>query len=136
MFATAIRPVVSSVIMHQSKGVKLSGIAMAFFDAGIAMFVLAPVAVCSDVIWGSGIRDTFIENPYGWRNLGYALIGCTMAGFYGPLTFYTIKLTSSLTFIILGNFKQLLLLLGAAIFVDHVTSPQLWGGVAVACIAS
>ena len=45
-------------------------------------------------------------------------------------------LPSSLSFIIIGNFKQLFLLAGAAIFVDHVVEPLLWIGVAVTALAS
>ena len=138
MVATAIRPVISSVLMNgnNSGGVKLSGISMAFFDALIAIALLLPVALVTDFIVNPGFYDTFINNEYGLRNAGYVALGCVMAGVYGPVTFYTIKMTSSLTFIILGNFKQLFLLTGAALFVDHVTKPLLWIGVAVTAGAS
>lgn len=136
MFATAIRPVVSSFLMHQSTGVKLTGISMAFYDAFIAIFVLLPVALTTDVIVNRGVQEVFFENSFGGRNVLYVLLGCFMAGIYGPVTFYTIKMTSSLTFIIIGNFKQLFLLCGAALFVDKVTSPLLWLGVGVTSLAS
>lgn len=137
MVATAIRPVISSTLMHsQTQKKSLSGVSMAFFDALIAIFVLLPIALVTDVIVRPGLQNTFIHNDFGWRNFLYVVLGCIMAGIYGPVTFYTIKVTSSLTFIIIGNFKQLFLLCGAALFVDHVTKPLLWVGVAVTCCAS
>ena len=138
MVATAIRPVISSVLMNgnNSGGVKLSGISMAFFDALIAIALLLPVALVTDFIVNPGFYDTFINNEYGLRNAGYVALGCVMAGVYGPVTFYTIKMTSSLTFIILGNFKQLFLLVGAALFVDHVADPLLWVGVSVVALGA
>jgi hypothetical protein len=59
-----------------------------------------------------------------------------LAGVYGPVTFYAIKLTSSLGFVMIGNFKQVVLLAGAAIFVDNVTDPMLCVGVTVTVFAS
>jgi len=96
----------------------LTAVSMAFFDASIAICVLLPVALVTDVIIQPGVQNTFINNKFAWRNWAYVGVGCLMAGVYGPVTFYTIKLTSSLSFIIIGNFKQLFLLGGAAIFVD------------------
>jgi len=139
MVATAIRPVVSSHLMRnaEAKGSKkaLTAVSMAFYDAAIATCVLFPVALVTDVVIRDGVQQTF-GGEYGARNWGYVGIGCFMAGIYGPVTFYTIKLTSSLTFIIIGNFKQLFLLAGAATFVDHVIDPMLWIGVAVTALAS
>ena len=89
----------------------------------------------SDVWLRPGVAETFSGELAG-RNLGLVGIGCLMAGIYGPVTFYTIKLTSSLTFIIIGNFKQLALLTGAALFVDKVTDPLLWCGVAIVALSS
>lgn len=139
MVATAIRPVVSSHLMRnaEAKGSKtaLTAVSMAFYDAAIASCLLFPVSLVTDVAIRNGIKEVFFEG-YGWRNAGYVGIGCFMAGIYGPVTFYTIKLTSSLTFIIIGNFKQLFLLAGAATFVDHVIDPMLWVGVSVTALAS
>ncbi len=140
MVATAIRPVVSSHLMRnaEAKGSRkaLTAVSMAFFDASIAICVLLPVALVTDVIVQPGVQKTFFENDFAWRNWAYVGIGCLMAGVYGPVTFYTIKLTSSLSFIIIGNFKQLFLLGGAAIFVDKVVEPMLWIGVTVTALAS
>jgi len=140
MVATAIRPVVSSHLMRnaEAKGSKksLTAVSMAFFDAAIAACVLFPVAICTDVVMRDGVQEIFINSPERARNYGYIGFGCFMAGIYGPATFYTIKLTSSLTFIIIGNFKQLFLLAGAAIFVDKVVEPLLWIGVFVTAGAS
>ena len=140
MVATAIRPVVSSHLMRnaEASGSKqaLTAVSMAFFDAAIAMCVLFPVAICTDVILVDGVQQVFSQSPEATRNFGYVAFGCFMAGIYGPATFYTIKLTSSLTFIIIGNFKQLFLLAGAAIFVDKVVEPMLWIGVFVTACAS
>ena len=139
MVATAIRPVVSSHLMRnaEAKGSRnsLTAVSMAFFDAGIAICLLLPVSLVTDVIVKDGVQQVFMQE-FGLRNAGYITIGCIMAGIYGPVTFYTIKLTSSLTFIIIGNFKQLFLLTGAALFVDHVTKPCLWIGVVVTALAS
>ena len=139
MVATAIRPVVSSHLMRnaEAKGSKtaLTAVSMAFYDAAIASCLLLPVSLVTDVAMHNGIKEVFFQE-HGLRNLGYVGIGCFMAGIYGPVTFYTIKLTSSLTFIIIGNFKQLFLLAGAATFVDHVIDPMLWIGVAVTALAS
>ncbi len=138
MVATAIRPVITSKLMQNAGGSKqsLSAVSMAFFDAAIAICLLLPVALVTDIIANDGVQQTFINNDFGWRNGLYVAAGCLMAGVYGPVTFYTIKLTSSLSFIIIGNFKQLFLLAGAAIFVDHVVEPLLWIGVAVTALAS
>ena len=139
MVATAIRPVVSSMLMRnaEAKGSRkaLTAVSMAFFDASIAICLLFPVAMVTDVIVNDGVQQVFFQ-PHGWRNAGYVGIGCLMAGVYGPVTFYTIKLCGSLPFIIIGNFKQLFLLAGAACFVDHVVDPMLWVGVVVTAAAS
>jgi len=140
MVATAVRPVVSSHLMRnaEAKGSRksLTAVSMAFFDASIAICVLLPVALVTDVIMNDGVQQVFVGNDYALRNVGYISLGCLMAGIYGPVTFYTIKLTSSLTFIIIGNFKQLFLLCGAAFFVDHVVEPMLIVGVLVTAAAS
>mmetsp|Transcript_4492 Transcript_4492/g.11859 ORF Transcript_4492/g.11859 Transcript_4492/m.11859 type:complete len:360 (-) Transcript_4492:330-1409(-) len=140
MVATAIRPVVSSHLMRnaEAKGSKsaLTAVSMAFFDAAIAFCLLLPVSIITDIAIQPGVQDVFFNSPEAARNWGYIAFGCVMAGIYGPVTFYTIKLTSSLTFIIIGNFKQLFLLAGAAIFVDKVVEPLLWVGVAVTALAS
>jgi len=140
MVATAVRPVVSSHLMRnaEAKGSRksLTAVSMAFFDAGIAICLLLPVALVTDVIVNDGFQQVFINNEFRLRNIGYVTIGCIMAGIYGPVTFYTIKLTSSLTFIIIGNFKQLFLLTGAAFFVDHVVDGMLILGVGVTALAS
>ena len=134
MLATSIRPVISSVLMHTSKN-PLSGVAMTFFDAFIAIWVLTPFSLIFDVWMHQGIVNTF-TGDLAARNYALVGFGCFMAGFYGPATFYVIKLTSSLTYIIIGNTKQLVLLLGAAALVDKETRPLLWIGVTIGGCAS
>merc|ERR1719329_248604 len=108
---------------------------MAFWDALIAIPVLAIGAFITDVYLSNGVLETF-GGENGLKNAGLVAVGCAMAGVYGPVTFYTIKLTSSLTFVIIGNFKQLALLTGAALFVDKVSDPLLWAGVAVVALST
>merc|ERR1719231_996498 len=105
----------------EAKGSKkaLTAVSMSFFDAAIATALLLPVSIITDIALQPGVQEVFFTSSDAARNWGYVGFGCLMAGVYGPVTFYTIKLTSSLSFII-GNFKQLFLLMGAAIFVDHV----------------
>jgi len=138
--ATAIRPVVSSHLMRnaEAKGGRaaLTAVSMAFFDAAIATCLLLPVSILTDVALQPGVQTVFFTSSDAARNWGYVGFGCLLAGVYGPVTFYTIKLTSSLTFIIIGNFKQLFLLTGAALFVDKVVDPMLWVGVIVTAGAS
>jgi len=134
--ATAMRPVVSSYLMRSNAGGKpLTATAMAFWDALIAIPVLAVAAVITDVVLRPGVQTVFAgENAL--TNVGLVAIGCGMAGIYGPVTFYTIKLTSSLSFVIIGNFKQLALLTGAALFIDKVSDPLLWAGVGVVALST
>jgi hypothetical protein len=83
---------------------------------------------------GVGAVSQRLASVVPWCRGGNRTAG--RAAFYGPATFYTIKLTSSLTFTILGSFKQLLLLVGAAAFVDHESDPRLWVGLVIVCIAT
>merc|ERR1719454_2222015 len=137
--ATAIRPVVSSHLMRNAEAAgsrkALTAVSMAFWDAFIAIPVLGVAALINDVIVKQGVQTVF-SGPDGWKNVGLVAAGCAVAGVYGPITFYTIKLTSSLSFVIIGNFKQLALLTGAALLVDHVTDPLLWAGVVVVALSS
>ena len=139
MIATACRPVVSSHLMRNAEAggsrQALTATSMAFWDALIAIPILTLGTFLSDVWLRPGVAETFSGELAG-RNVALVGIGCLMAGIYGPVTFYTIKLTSSLTFIIIGNFKQLALLTGAALFVDKVTDPLLWCGVAIVALSS
>jgi len=139
MVATAMRPVVSSRLMHSAGGAggraALTAVSMSFWDALIAIPVLASISLVTEFILADHVIQTF-TGVDAMNNVGYVCVGCIMAGVYGPVTFYTIKLTSSLSFIIIGNFKQLALLAGAALFVDKVTEPLLWAGVAVVAAAS
>ena len=64
------------------------------------------------------------------------IIGSAMAAIYNVVVFYVIKATSSVTYIILGNFKQVVLLGGAALFLDHVSAPLSWVGIALFLMAS
>jgi drug/metabolite transporter (DMT)-like permease len=145
MVATALRPVISSRLMANATrtGSKegLTAIAVAFWDALIASVVLLPFVLIIEVApWLRSNNDNLFaiafSGPSGGRNASLFILGCAIAGFYGPATFYTIKLTSSLTFTILGSFKQLLLLVGAAAFVDHESDPRLWVGLVIVCIAT
>ena len=139
MVATACRPVVSSHLMRSAEAggsrKSLTATSMAFWDALIAIPVLVILTLISDVWLRPGVVETFTGDET-MTNIKLVAIGCGMAGIYGPVTFYTIKLTSSLSFIIIGNFKQLALILGAALFVDKVTDPLLWCGVGVAAIST
>lgn len=135
--ATAIRPVVSAYLMNSTKksGTALTATSMAFWDALIAIFPLTIGALIVDVLMRPGVQTVFSGELAG-QHMALVFAGCLVAGVYGPVTFYTIKLTSSLTFVIIGNFKQLALLSGAALFVDHVTDILLWAGVVVVALSS
>jgi drug/metabolite transporter (DMT)-like permease len=140
MVATALRPVVVSHLMRsataQGNRKALSAVSMAWFDATIATCVLLPISIVTDMVMQPGVQTTFFQNDFAWRNWAYVGLGCVLAGVYGPVTFYAIKLTSSLGFVMIGNFKQVVLLAGAAIFVDNVTDPMLCVGVTVTVFAS
>lgn len=137
--ATAMRPVISSYLMRSAEAAgqrkALTATSMAFWDAAIATPVLGITCLITDVYIRPGIQTVF-GGEDALKNIYLVSIGCFMAGIYGPVTFYTIKLTSSLSFVIIGNFKQLALLTGAALFVDKVTEPLLWCGVAVVALTS
>ena len=136
--ATAMRPVVSSHLMRSNAGAggkPLTATAMAFWDALIAIPVLAVGSVVTDVVMRPGVQEVF-AGANAMNNIGLISLGCLFAGVYGPVTFYTIKLTSSLSFVIIGNFKQLALLAGAALFVDKVSDPLLWTGVGVVALST
>ena len=140
MVATALRPVVVSHLMRsataQGNRRALTAVSMAWFDATIATCVLLPISIVTDMVIQPGVQTTFFQNDFAWRNWAYVGLGCVLAGVYGPVTFYAIKLTSSLGFVMIGNFKQVVLLAGAAIFVDNVTDPMLCVGVTVTVFAS
>ena len=54
----------------------------------------------------------------GW---GLILIGSSMAFVYNIVVFYLTKVTSALTNVVLANVKQVILIVVAAIFVDHIS---------------
>ena len=137
--ATAMLPVVSAYLMRsvESSGSRhaLSALSMAWFNGAIALPILGVSALVAEVYARPGVQETY-TGAEAYDHAALTLVGCVAAGFYAPVTFYTIKLTSSLSFAIIGNFKQIVLLLFAALLVDHVTDPMLWGGVVVVGLSS
>lgn len=142
--AAAMRAVVGAFLMNQMSGPRLSATAVAFYDASVGFCALLPAAWILEL---SSIRvlnrdvdplTHYFSGAGAWENVGLVLGGCAMAGFYGPVTFITIKLTSSLGFCIIGNVKQVLLLLISALVVDHIggDDPLLWAGLVVVLLAS
>ena len=137
--ATAMRPVISAHLMRtvepSASRHPLSAVSMAWFDAAIAIPTLGVASLISDVFMRPGVQEVF-DGDGAHDHVRYIIIGTVAAGLYAPITFYAIKLTSSLSFAIIGNFKQAVLLLGAALLVDHVTDPMLWAGVVIVILSS
>merc|ERR1712195_337234 len=68
---------------------------------------------------GVGAVEYMSKNAaLGW---GLILIGSSMAFVYNIVVFYLTKVTSALTNVVLANVKQVILIVVAAIFVDHIS---------------
>jgi len=135
--ATAIRTTIAARLMSIGGGgsgsgvTPLSAVAISFFESSLGGLMLLPVALLLELRY---FDEAFAPDVL-WLHVGYVGIGSAMAGVFNPTLFYTIKLTSSLAFTVLGNVKQLAMMAGAA-YLDHVSHWNLWLSIAIVGAAS
>jgi len=148
----SLRVVISAKLMSGTSGgtcpeapaPTLSALAVSFYDALIGFLLLLPAAMVLEVsgarVYNQDINplELYFGGEDAWQNVGIFFGGCVLAGFYTPVFFLMIKLTSSLGFVIIGSVKQVVLLVMAATIVDHIgaENPLLWIGLVVVLLGS
>eukprot|EP00966_Prymnesium_polylepis_P161789 3739515-Prymnesium_polylepis.1 len=125
LFATTIRPVIAGRIFDAAKrdsdGATISAITLSFFDAVLSVVILLPASLGLE--WDQ-IKLLFGEKSWAW---GAILLASGMAGAYNYSAFAVVKLTSAVTFVVLGQFKQIVLIDGASLQ-EGYSAPITWIG--------
>lgn len=117
MLAAATKPVLAGSLMKDMRESGLSPLVLVWYDSLFSIFWIFIISVAkSEPI---GVINFMRDQPaLGW---GVILIGSSLAFSYNIVVFYLTKVTSSLTNVILANIKQVLLIVVAAIFIDHIS---------------
>ena len=128
LISTAVRPVVAARLMATGE---LSPLTMAWFDSAGSLAILAPLVLILE-------RQALAErmSDASVTLAGAVVIGSAMAAVYNIVVFHVVRATSSVTYIVIGNFKQVVLIGGAALIIDHLAAPVAWAGVLLFLVSS
>ena len=123
--ASASKPVLALLLMKGAA--TLPPLSVLWYDSFFSFLVMI-------AIWSaSGERSASIAYMQEHKSTGLVvvLVGSTVAFLYNLSTFYLTFFTSGLTINIIANTKQVVMIVFAAIVVEHVTSVLSWTGVAI-----
>lgn len=128
MLAAASKPVLAGLLMMDMRESGLTPLVLVWYDSMFSIFFLFSVAIFRPAE-RTGVIMYMREAPStGWALI---LIGSTMAFAYNIVVFYLTKVTSALTNVVLANIKQVLLIVVAAIFIDHISQ---WWNILGICV--
>jgi drug/metabolite transporter (DMT)-like permease len=118
MLAAATKPVVAGALMKDMRESGLTPLVLVWYDSLFSIGWFFFIALCLRYERTGAVEYMRDNAAVGW---GLILIGSTMAFAYNIVVFYLTKVTSALTNVVLANVKQVILIVVAAIFVDHIS---------------
>jgi drug/metabolite transporter (DMT)-like permease len=118
MLAAATKPVVAGVLMKDMRESGLTPLVLVWYDSIFSIFWFFLISLCLPDERVGVVAYMQKNAALGW---GLILIGSSMAFVYNIVVFYLTKVTSALTNVVLANVKQVILIVVAAVFVDHIT---------------
>ena len=122
----AMRPVLCTLLLRDSAETGLTPLVLVWYDAVISTSLLF---VTSMMFETRGLGEYFRTTP--WQGIGLLVLPSLMAFAYNIVMFWLPKLLGSLTPCILGNARQVFVLIVSVAFVDHLTSAWTLIGVAL-----
>ena len=131
--AAATRPVLSAVLMRDAAATGLTPIVLVWYDSLISMVLLFITSLLFET---KGLAAYFAAAP--WHALALLALSSSMAFVYNIVMFWLPRLLGSLTPCILGNARQVVIVLVSVAFVDHLSRANTIIGVglfAVCCAA-
>ena len=118
MLAAATKPVVAGALMKDMRESGLTPLVLVWYDSIFSIGWFFLIALCLSNERNGAVAFLRSNAALGW---GLILIGSSMAFVYNIVVFYLTKVTSALTNVVLANVKQVILIVVAAIFVDHIS---------------
>jgi len=118
MLAAATKPVVAGALMKDMRESGLTPLVLVWYDSIFSIGWFFLIALCLPNERVGAVEYMSKNAALGW---GLILIGSSMAFVYNIVVFYLTKVTSALTNVVLANVKQVILIVVAAIFVDHIS---------------
>ena len=136
IISSAIRPVLLGYLFEAVGSLKETGfspLVLLWYDAVFAALVLLPCFLVSDE--PSTIQILYQTGQFGelWSAL---LLGSLMAIAYNLTIFVVVQQTSSLYYQALAQFNTVVVVGGAALFIDHIRQAEVWVGTIVCLLAS
>ena len=126
LVTTTLRPVIAGRIFESAKAdgeaASISVVTLSFFDAVMSIVILFPSALIMEMDQSKGLFHAGSGSTWGSIALGSA-----MAGGLNYSAFTVVNMTSSVTFVVLGQFKQIFLIVGASL-AEGYGSAIMWVG--------
>ena len=135
VLSAAIRPVLAGYLYSVDGGPEHTGfspIALAFYDASFAMLTLLPVALVWD---GPALQNLYALGRAG-EAWSFTIVGSCMAVVYNLVVFVLVRQIASIGYQALAQFNTVVVVGGAALFVDHIHDASVWLGTILCLLAS
>ena len=134
VLSSAIRPVLMGYLYSVAPVAEtgFSPIVLAWYDALFAASLLLPLTLCLewDAIWN-------LYSLGRWPELwGLSLAGSCMAVMYNLVVFLLVQQIASIGYQALAQFNTVVVVGGAALFIDHIHEPTVWAGTVICLAAS
>merc|ERR1719353_2862312 len=116
---SGLRPVLTALLLKNSKESGLTPVPLLWYDAGFSTIFLFLAFLVSEE---TGTVAQFFKDDTA-AGMGILIGGSFMAFAYNIVVFYLVKVTSSLTSVILANLKTTLIIVIAVLLWDKQISP-------------
>ena len=116
---SGLRPVLTALLLKNSKESGLTPVPLLWYDAGFSTIFLFLAFLVSEE---TGTVAQFFKDDTA-AGMGILIAGSTCAFAYNIVVFYLVKVTSSLTSVVLANVKTTLIIVIAVLLWDKQISP-------------
>jgi len=133
VFSSAIRPVLVGYIYAAApmEETGFSPVTLVWYDAVFATCGLLPFVFTE----AEKISELYAEGR-GHELWGYTVAGSTMALLYNLIVFVLVREISSIGYMALAQFNTVVVVGGAILLVDHLSSVLVWAGTIMCLLAS
>jgi len=117
---SGLRPVLTALLLKNSKESGLAPVPLLWYDAGFStVFLFLAFLVSEETVT---VSQFFKDDTAA--GMGILIAGSTCAFAYNIVVFYLVKVTSSLTSVVLANVKTTLIIVIAVLLWDKAISPM------------
>merc|ERR1711865_879317 len=117
---SGLRPVLTALLLKNSKESGLTPVPLLWYDAGFStIFLFLAFLVSEETVT---VSQFFKDDTAA--GMGILIAGSTCAFAYNIVVFYLVKVTSSLTSVVLANVKTTLIIVIAVLLWDKAISPM------------